>query len=243
MKRNFSDYLTALAVLLCSAVLLGALTFALSGFRFNEKGRTLEIDFPDITGIRRHSEVRYAGAPAGTVVAFRHLTAEERQKSNDPRNAVRVTVELADGVPELPNDVKVTLTSETMLSEKFVALSAGSPDVPRLANGAILQGKVGGSLDEVFAAVGPALDNVKELVASLEPVIKKAGETLDSIKGGVNDAMPKISSVADSAKTMAESADALLKRTDKLVANSEGDIRKNLEDLKESLEGVQKVLG
>lgn len=243
MKRNFSDYLIAFAVLLCSAVLLGALTFALSGYRLSERGRTLQIDFPDITGIRRHSEVRYAGAPAGTVVEFRHLTADERKNSSDPRNAVRIIVELADDVPELPSDIKVTLTSETMLSEKFVALSAGSPDVAKLANGAVLQGKLGGSLDEVFASVGPALESVKTIVASLEPVIQKTGETLDSIKGGVNDALPRISSVADSAKTMAESADALLKRTDKLVANSEGDIKKNLVELRESLDGVQKVLG
>lgn len=245
MKRNFSDYLTAFAVLLCSAILLAALTIALSGYRVNKMGRTLQIDFPDITGIRKHSEVRYAGAPAGRVVEVRHLTAEERSAAEGEKrkNAVRITVELLDDVPELPNDIKVMLTSETMLSEKFVALSAGSPEVPRLANGALLQGQTSGSLDDVFAAVGPALKSVEAMLASLQPVIQKAGETLDSIKGGVNDAMPRISGVADSAKTMAETANALLKRTDNLIANNEGEIRKNLEELRESLNGVQKVLG
>lgn len=243
MKRNFSDYVTAIVVLLCSLVLLGALTVALSGYRLNNRARTLQIDFPDVTGIRKHSEVRYAGAPAGSVVAIRHLTTEERRRSLNPRNAVRITVELADDVPQLPNDIKVSLTSETLLSEKFVALSAGSPDVPRLANGAILQGELSNGLNDVFAAVGPALEAVKETLASLGPVVQKTGETLDAIKEGVNDALPRFSSVADSAKTMADTANGLLKRTDKLIADNEGEVRQNLVELRKSLEDVQQVLG
>jgi hypothetical protein len=33
MKRNLSDYLVCLAVIICSLVLLGELTVALSGYR------------------------------------------------------------------------------------------------------------------------------------------------------------------------------------------------------------------
>jgi ABC-type transporter Mla subunit MlaD len=245
MKRNYSDFVTAVIVLLCSAVLLGALTVALSGYSLRNATRTMTIDFPDITGVRMHTEVRYAGAPAGEVTAFRHLTPEERSSAEGEqrKNAVRVTVEMRKDVPPLPEDVKVTLTSETMLSEKFIAISAGSPDVPMLAANVILQGYNNGNIDELFSAVGPALKSVRDLLASLEPVIQKAGETLDVVKVGVNDVMPKITKVADSAKMMAESADLLLKHTDRLITDNEGEIRANLQELRKSLEGVQKTLG
>ena len=43
MKKNLSDYLVAVSVILCSIVLLAALTFALSGYRLKKSTRTLQI--------------------------------------------------------------------------------------------------------------------------------------------------------------------------------------------------------
>src|ERR1043166_3521435 len=126
MKRNLSDYVVALSVIICSAILLGALTIALTGFRFKKPNRTLQIDFEDVTGVKLHSEVRYAGAPAGRVIAMKHLSREQRAGGANKRNAVRVTVSLLDETPPLPADVIATLSSDTMLSPMFVALSAGS---------------------------------------------------------------------------------------------------------------------
>src|SRR5712691_5546091 len=88
MKRNLSDYIVALSVIACSIVLLGALTFALSGYRLRKPTRTLQIQYEDVTGIKVHSEVRYAGAPAGRVIAMRHLTSNERTKSTNKKDAV-----------------------------------------------------------------------------------------------------------------------------------------------------------
>src|SRR6184192_4695244 len=105
MKRNFSDYIVALSVILTSLVLLAALTIALSGYRLKKPRRTLQINYEDVTGIKIHSEVRYAGAPAGRVIAMRHLTAKEREASANKKDAVRVTVSLNDGIPPLPTDV------------------------------------------------------------------------------------------------------------------------------------------
>src|SRR5438046_9410580 len=127
MKRNLSDYLVALFVIACSVVLLAALTFALSGYRLKKPKRTLQINYEDVTGIKIHSEVRYAGAPAGRGIAMRHRTAKEREASANKKDAVRVTVSLDNGIPPLPTDITATLSSDTMLSPKFVALSAGTP--------------------------------------------------------------------------------------------------------------------
>ena len=139
MKRNFSDYLVALAVIACSIVLLGALTVALSGYRLKKPSRTLQIDYEDVTGIKLHSEVRYAGAPAGRVIGMRHLSAAQRAAEPDKKDAVRVSIELLDSVPPLPSDVTASLASDTLLSPKFVALSAGTPGKAVLPNNAVIR--------------------------------------------------------------------------------------------------------
>ncbi|HEX8296550.1 MAG TPA: MlaD family protein [Chthoniobacteraceae bacterium] len=243
MKKNLSDYIVATGVILCSAVLLAALSYALGG-RSQKASRTLDVDFPDVTGIRLNSEVRYAGAPAGSVSKIRLLTAEERnaRTNEERRNAVRVSVDIFDGVPALPADVRTTITSDTLLSEKFIALSAGSPDVARLANGALVQGQSSANFDDLLGAIGPILKSVDLTLRSIEPVVGKTGETLDTLKQGIADVMPKLGKVADSAQSTAESAGALLKRADQLIAENEGAIKADLLELKKALTDVQGVL-
>src|SRR5438309_11987343 len=113
MKRNLSDYIVAISVILTSVVLLAALTIALSGYRLKKPSRTLQIDYEDVTGIKVHSEVRYAGAPAGRVIGMRHLSAGQRESAPNKRDAVLVTVSLDEHITTLPADVTATLSSDT----------------------------------------------------------------------------------------------------------------------------------
>ena len=243
MKRNFSDYFIALGVILCSAVLLGALAYALGG-RQAKAARTLEIDFIDVTGIRLHSELRYAGAPAGSVSKIRLLTNEERIVSagGERFNAVRVIVDLFEGVPDIPSDVVASISSDTLLSEKFIALSAGTPQAPKLANGALLQGRSGASIDDLLGSIEPLVKSVQEILASIQPVVEKVSGTLDTVKDGVDEALPKISKVADTAQSALISAETLLKRAEKLIADNEGAVSVDLAELKTTMTKLQEVL-
>src|ERR1044071_7450534 len=162
IKRNLSDYFVALSVIACSIVLLGALTFALSGYRLKKTTRTLQINYEDVTGIKVNSEVRYAGAPAGRVIAMRHLSAKEREASANKRDAVQVTVSLDEAIPPLPTDVTATLSSDTLLSPKFVALSAGTPGGQTLANNAAIEGHPAYGLEQITAEAGPLFERSEE---------------------------------------------------------------------------------
>src|SRR5258708_37799853 len=102
MKRNLSDYFVALFVIVCSVVLLGALTLALSGRQLKKPTRTLQINYEDVTGIKVNYEVRYAGVPARRVIAMRHLTAKERDANTNKTYAVQVTISLTEEMPHLP---------------------------------------------------------------------------------------------------------------------------------------------
>lgn len=249
MKSKRSDLLIAFGVIACSLILLGALTVALTGWRPTKIKRSLIIDYPDVTGIRMHSPVRYAGAPAGSVVGIRLLSDEERIASGGV-STVRVTLELYDSLPLLPDDIRATLSSDTLLSDKFVALSAGSADHPKLANGAILKGSSAAGLDSLINAVGPLVESVDSLVAQLsktltgfDTVVVKTGAAVDTFREGMADALPRVSKLADSLKGTADSATSAVSRIDKLVADADPLIQADLKKLSAALGDLQKALG
>ena len=252
MRKNFSDYIVVLVVLGCSLLLCGVLGYAFTGWGTGPGGRTFAIDFPDVTGVRMHSEVRYAGALAGTVVGVRLLTAGERAAAPPERqhHAVRVTVELLEGVPEIPHDTRISLASDTLLSEKFVAFSAGSATAPKLASGSVLQGAAAGGLDGVTEKIGGLLDALDPLVKTMEgtlkafdPLLAKTGEAVDTLKTGMGEALPRISRLAESLNGTATSADTALKRIDKLLGDVEGPVKTDLAKLRDALEQMKDTLG
>src|SRR5436853_1279233 len=220
MKRNLSDYVVALSVIICSAILLAALTIALTGFRFQKPSRTLQIDFEDVTGVKLHSEVRYAGAPAGRVIAMQHLSSEQRTAGANKRNAVRVTISLLDDIPPLPADVIATLSSDTMLSPMFVALSAGTPSGDILANNAIIEGHPAAGIAQLMAAAGPLIDNANKLIDSLNATAGNLNTTVTSVRTNLDDFMPKISPVLDTAKTDLEQLQQIIKGLDDVEKNA-----------------------
>ena len=238
MKRNISDYLVALSVIACSIVLLAALTVALSGYRLKKPERTLQINYEDVTGIKVHSEVRYAGAPAGRVIAMRHLSAAERGKSGNTRDAVRVTVSLDDGIPPLPADVMATLSSDTLLAPKFVALSAGTPGGKTLANNATIEGHPSYGIEQITAAAGPLFENANKLIDNLNG-------TVTSVKGDLGEFLPKLSPLVDTVKTdladlqkviqgfdgIGKSADTFLGTAGKFVGSTDKQIQDQMKEL------------
>jgi ABC-type transporter Mla subunit MlaD len=242
MKRNLSDYVVAISVILCSLVLLGALTVALSGYRLKKPKRTLQINYEDVTGIKVNSEVRYAGAPAGRVIAMRHLTAKEREASPNKMDAVRVTVSLDEGIPPLPTDVTATLSSDTMLAPKFVALSAGTPGGTTLADNAAIEGHPAYGLEQITAAAGPLFENANKLLDNLNA-------TVTGLKGDLDQFTPKLGPLADSLKidvdnlqNVITNLDGVAKGADKLFGTADTFISATDKQLREQLKQLHVVL-
>jgi ABC-type transporter Mla subunit MlaD len=248
MKRNLSDYFVALFVIACSVVLLGALTFALSGRQLKKPTRTLQINYEDVTGIKVNSEVRYAGAPAGRVIAMRHLTAQEREATTNKKDAVRVTVSLDEGIPPLPTDVTATLSSDTMLSPKFVALSAGTPGGQTLANNAAIEGHQAYGLEQITAAAGPLFDNANKLLNDMDI-------TVTGLKKDLGEFTPKLGPLADSLKMdadhiqnvitnldgLAKGADSVLGTADKFITTTDKGLQEQLKQLHVTLLNLKVV--
>src|SRR3989454_1533441 len=214
MKRNLSDYLVALSVIACSVILLAALTFALSGYRLKKPTRTLQINYEDVTGIKVNSEVRYAGAPAGRVITMRHLTAQEREASGNKKDAVRVTASLDEKIPPMPTDVTATLSSDTLLSPKFVALSAGTPGGETLANNAVIEGHPAYGIEQLTAAAGPLLDNANKLLNDTNVLVAGLKKDLDQFT-------PNVRPLADSIQLDADNLPNLITNSDQVSQGAE----------------------
>ena len=214
MKKNLSDYIVAISVIVCSVVLLGALTFALSGLRLRKATRTLQIRYEDVTGVKIHSEVRYAGAPAGRVIAMRHLTAEERARSTNKKDAVVITVELNPEIPPLPTDVTATLSADSLLAPKFVALSAGTPGGKTLANNSAIEGHPAYGIEQITAAAGPLFENANKLLDNLNL-------TVSDLKGDLDGFMPKLGPIADSLKIDLDNLQNVVKNLDTVAKDAD----------------------
>ena len=220
-SKNWSQYLIALTVIGCSLILLAALTVAISGQPWGTHGRKLEVEFKDATGIRLHSSVRYAGAVAGSVVAIRYLSAAEREQPGKRDLAVRVTVRLNQGVPALPSDTKATISSETILGEKFVALSAGSPGVNLLPEGAVIEGE--------------SFSGIENLTQSLGNTVAVATEILRKFNGDYPELITNLNRLLISGDTLLTTATNLVNDAQMAVA----DVRGTLHQVDETVAGVR----
>lgn len=230
MKRNFMDYVIVAAVAACCLVLLGALTIALSGERFKKVGRTINIDFPDVTGIRMHSDVRFAGAPAGEVIGIRQLSPDERSKYPNPReHAVRLTCSIRHDIPAIPADTESYIGADTLLSEKFIGLTAGMPGSGELASGVVLVGKPPFNFDTAGGKVEPLLDN--------------ANQTLTEVRKDLNDILPKIDKLAGTFQTTSESATTLIQDAKKLIDDNSQDVHARIVEVGKVMEKVKDLIG
>jgi ABC-type transporter Mla subunit MlaD len=242
MKRNLSDYFVALFVIACSIVLLAALTFALSGYRLKKVTRTLRINYEDVTGIKVNSEVRYAGAPAGRVIAMRHLTAKEREALPNRKDAVLVTVSLDEKIPPMPTDVTATLSSDTLLSPKFVALSAGTPGGETLANNAAIEGHPAYGIEQLTAAAGPLLDNANKLLNDTNVLVAGLKKDLDQFTPKLGPLADTLQMDADNLQNVITSFDSLSKVADNVLGTADRFIGGTDKQLQEQLKQLHVTL-
>jgi ABC-type transporter Mla subunit MlaD len=204
--KNGAPYFLGGIVILCSLVLLGAMTYALAGASWSAGGRTLRILFPDATGIKLHSVVRYAGKPAGTVTEIRYLSNEERAKPGNEGNAVEVTVSLENEVPPLLESVTARLDAETLLGEKFVALVPGPPGARALADAAVIQGAEVSSIDAVARSANQAIASVNEILTSL--------------KADYPDLVPKVADLLEKGNSILGQGSNLVNHADHAILNA-----------------------
>jgi len=180
MKTVRSDFLITAAVILCTLVLLGALSIAISGTDLNRPKALLTVDLPSAVGLDRQAQVRYAGTIAGRIRSIRPLTDIERTKES-PGCSIRVVVEIRHELPLLRLGTTAAVVSDTVLAEKYLNLEPGPVINPALPPGTILYGKHTANLDEVLTSGKELIDSANELLNKNDSAIYQAIQDLKNV--------------------------------------------------------------
>src|SRR2546430_12266211 len=109
----------------------------------------------------------------------------------------------------MPTDVTATLSFDTLLSPKFVAVSAGTPGGETLANNAAIEGRPAYGIEQLTAAAGPLLDNANKLLNDTNVLVAGLKKDLDQFT-------PKLGPLADSMQLDADNLQTLITNVDKL---------------------------
>ena len=228
-NKNFGDWAIALTVVACSVVLFLALALALSGTMLGKPGRALRVNFHDVMGITPGAQVKYGGAMAGKVAGIRMLTLQERAATGDPLNTVEVTLALNDNVPPLPSDLRVSVSADTLLSDKLILLEGGSPDSPLLAGSTVLQGVSPTTFDKLAREVESSLESLREI--------------LGGTKGETGDVFIRIRSLLLDTQSLIADAKPVLQDASSLAANAKQLIAENREPITRTIGRTEKAVG
>ncbi len=212
-SQTTSDKIIAIIVVAFSLIMLTALAVPLMGLNFANQ-KTITIDLPTATGLRPNSEVRYAGAPIGKILEVIPLKWEERSR---PNYAVRVIATMDASTPELKQNSEASISSETLLAEKFVDISPGTADAPALADGETIYSKPVASFDDL----------TREGMVTLQTL----NEVMMELKEQHPDFPSKVAHLVGTADSLATNADSLIDSLSQILDGNEEDLNQTSQDL------------
>jgi phospholipid/cholesterol/gamma-HCH transport system substrate-binding protein len=130
----------------------------------------LNADFQNVAGLNGGAEVRVGGIHEGAV--------KQIQLPIRPNEQVRVVMELASGTHGvIKNDSVATIRSEGLVGDKFVEISFGSEQAPKVKDGDTIRGEPPLQLSDLLNKTNEVLDTTKGAVQS----VNKTADNLKSI--------------------------------------------------------------
>src|SRR5437660_8467450 len=147
----------------------------------------LSAEFPNVAGLNGGAEVRVGGIHEGTVRQIQLLVR--------PNDKVHVVMELANGTRSLiKNDSVAIIRSEGLVGDKFVEISFGSEQAPKVKDGDTLRGEPPLQLSDLLNKTNEVLDttkgavqNVNETANNLKSITTKIDQGHGTIGALIND--------------------------------------------------------
>ncbi len=159
---------TGLLVVVTLAALVTLMLYLGSpGVFIPQKSFVVYVD--NAAGLKQGAEVALAGRRIGQVIKL-HSPVPEAERP-DPKKETKIEVKVARSA-QIYNNVTVLLTSSGLLGEMFLDFTSGSESTGLATEGATFLGIKPVGLDQAVPLV----------LAAIDPVVKKATETLDSLQ-------------------------------------------------------------
>jgi phospholipid/cholesterol/gamma-HCH transport system substrate-binding protein len=170
-KRNLR-----VGLLVIAALLLVALTILMVGNRrqlFIRHTR-YSTSFVNVTGLEHGSPVKLNGVTVGFIE-----TIELPAGAQEPRIEIRFTLD-SRYTERVRADSGVSIRSMGLLGDKYLEITAGSPDQERILEGGIVPGRDPAELSQFVSTGGDLLQNLISISVSLKTILARveAGEGL-----------------------------------------------------------------
>lgn len=215
-----------------------------------------------------------AGLDPGTLVRFGGLKAgvvQDVRPYSEDRTKVEVIVEMRADIP-VNKDSVAKATSLSALGDKYLEVSTGSRDAPRIEPGGVIPSEEALTLDDVTARIATVSDqaavlmedvreNFNRLTDRAEVLIgnltemtdeknqKSLEQLLDNSNKLIEEQRPKFDRITDQTSEMLEKVDKLLgdirqvaQRADDTVANVNRTVEETREPLKRDLAELEATL-
>lgn len=185
-------------LVLSAVILLGGFLLMLGGISF-EDSYPIYVDFDNPGSVQSGAAVRVGGLRVGAVEEVTYLGGRLDPETGR-RALVRVRVSIHRDVQEtIHEDALFYVTSQGVLGEQYIAIDPGTPGVPPLAEGAIVEGVDPPRLDLALALgyelletivdgvrdnrdeLGTLLDDVVALIHALRELLEGNQADLDAI--------------------------------------------------------------
>src|SRR5204863_8457400 len=154
-------------------IVAGLLLFAAGVFWIGKKHflfsstYRLSAEFPNVAGLNGGAEVRVGGIHEGTV--------RQIQLPMRPNDKVHVVMEMANGTHSvIKNDSVATIRSEGLVGDKFVEISFGSEQAPKVKDGDTIRGEPPLQLSDLLNKTSQvpdtskgAIDNVTQTASNV----------------------------------------------------------------------------
>lgn len=161
-------FVTLLAILLFTGVVLSLAHVEI----FGKPGFQVHTVFKDANGLQKGNSVRYVGVTVGKV-----------EKVTPSRDGVDVLMRLDKGI-EIPQDSKVSITTDGLLGEKIVAITPGKDKNHILAEGDSIDGSTGQTMDDVMDSANTLINGANDMVKNINTVIGDAN-TQSAMRGTI----------------------------------------------------------
>lgn len=227
---------------LIGIVLLVLMTMRIEKFQIGEKaGYLLHTYFDSVPGLDRNSPVRVAGVHVGNVEGI----ALEEGKA-------KVTFRVPQNI-NLHKDAKAYIKSEGFLGEKYIEVTPGTPEYPRLEpNGFVEQGAPPVDVEQILSQIGSIGNDIKGVTQPLEDVMKTIdAKKIDKMIDNFNKFSGQLTGLTQDSKETIRSVKNAFSRIEEIgekVEKGEGTLGKLItdetiyQDAKESVKTVKEAV-
>lgn len=182
------EYIIALIVIACSVALALLFSYAIGAFNYADDMRNVKVRFTEVEGLNLNSQVKYAGAPVGRVIAINVISKKEREQLTPEFKGAAIEV-TAHVLPDLflPEDLSVSMKQEGMLGPKYIAISPGdNPDATAIDPKKIIMGNDPVGLEQLYASGERLINKIVPMTQRLEQIAVKVDDALPGIVVGLD---------------------------------------------------------